>query len=401
MKTDFADFIRDTDEGRIADSILGKCVHCGFCTATCPTYRLLGNELDGPRGRIYLIKQALEGNELSGRTQLHLDRCLTCRSCETTCPSGVRYSRLLEIGRQVVDERVGRKPWTRLYRRILCIVVPRPGLFGPLLQAARALGWAMPSRVRAKLSPGERPRPWVRSSHERKVVLHQGCVQRVVKPAINEAAARYLEAQSISAVRAADVCCGAVGLHNGDREGALKMARKNIDAWWDEIENGAEAIISTASGCGITIKEYGELLESDPAYASKAKAIASMAKDLSEFDERAGQAAAQGNSGVRVAFHNPCTLQHGQRIVGKVESILRRNGFETTQVPGSHLCCGSAGTYSLLQPELSDRLLDDKIQCLMDGNPAEIATANIGCLMHLQSKSGIPVRHWVELVAPE
>ncbi len=400
MKTDLADFVRDTEDGRLAESILRKCVHCGFCTATCPTYQLLGNELDGPRGRIYLIKQTLEGFTPTRRTQLHLDRCLTCRSCETTCPSGVDYSELLDIGRRVVDNKVGRSLFDQIKRKLLCVIVPRPSAFRVLLIVSQIFKVFLPRSIKSKIPPSESVNPWPKIRHPRKVILHQGCVQRVVKPQINTAAAMVLDANSISCLRLSDVCCGAVGLHNGDYEGAKDLARKNIDAWWPAIQEGVEAIVSTASGCGVTLKEYGKLLSGDTNYSAMAEKIATMTVDLSELSIDL-PTKSDSRTGMRVAFHSPCTLQHGLQINGRVESILNNFGIETTSVRNSHLCCGSAGTYSLLQPKLSQQLLDDKLNCLNEGKPDAIVTANIGCLMHLQSKSKIPVKHWIELIPSE
>ncbi len=400
MKTDLAEFIRDTDDGKLAESILGKCVHCGFCLATCPTYLQLGNELDSPRGRIYLMKQTLEGAEPTRTTQQHLDRCLTCRSCETTCPSGVNYAQLLEIGRRVVDDKVKRPLRDRLMRQALCFVIPKTVLVRLAMEAAWLARPLMPQVIRSKIPPRERHRKWPAVRNKRKVILHQGCVQRIAKPRINAAAAHYLDQASISAVRTNDGCCGAIGLHTGNHKNGLDMVRRNIDAWWPQIEGGAEAIVSTASGCGITIKEYGMLLRNDVKYAAKAEKVASLTVDLAEVEVDL-DAKAQSKLAKRIAFHAPCTLYHGQKITGRIEQILQKSGYETTKVSNMHLCCGSAGTYSILQPEISQQLLANKLSCLTENSPEIIATANIGCLMHLQTKSDIPVKHWVELVADQ
>ncbi len=399
MKTDLADFLRDTPEGDAAESILRKCVHCGFCTATCPTYQLLGNELDGPRGRIYLIKQMVEGTVPTARTQLHLDRCLTCRSCETTCPSGVRYSKLLEIGRDIVEEQVGRSISDRMIRVGLQFVVPNTFLTTVALKIARFVSFALPEKLKRKIPPKEKIEPWPERKHSRKMIIHQGCIQRVVKPGINAAAARYLDHQSISAIRTSDSCCGALGLHLGNQEFLIRHARKNIDAWWPQIEAGAEAVVSTASGCGVTIKEYEELLADDRDYAQKAAKISSLTIDISEVERSSPPVNLDGD--VRnIAFHSPCTLQHGQKVVHSVERILGDHGLTLESVENSHLCCGSAGVYSLLQPEIADQLLDNKIDALERGKPQTIVTGNIGCLLHLNSRSSVPVKHWVEIVAP-
>ena len=400
MQTELADFIRDTPQGHLAEEILRKCVHCGFCTATCPTYQLLGNELDGPRGRIYLIKQMVEGAEPTQRTQTHLDRCLTCRSCETTCPSGVEYGRLLDIGRDLIEQKVSRKWHERVIRKMLMIGIPNYLLTMPGFWFAHLVRPMLPSMLKKKLPPKGKVGKWPKSQHIRKMVIHRGCIQRAAKPDINAAAARYLERQSISPIETNDVCCGALGLHLGDRKFFDQYAKKNIDTWWEHIQNGAEAIVSTASGCGVTIKEYGDLFKDDPQYRDKAEKIASVVIDISEVEDQSDLQ--HTNTQYRkVAFHSPCTLQHGQKLSGCVENILKKNGFELTQVRDAHLCCGSAGVYSLLQPKISYELLDGKIATLEEDDPECIVTANIGCLMHLHSVSNVPVRHWLEIVAPE
>ena len=397
MQTELADFIKDTDEGRLADSILRKCVHCGFCTATCPTYQILGNELDGPRGRIYLIKQMLEGREATQKTQLHLDRCLTCRACETTCPSGVNYSQLLDIGRGLIEGKVKRKVFEKVQRRLLCTIIPSPNLVRIGLGVARALKFVLPENLRVKIPPREVTGKWPEPRHSRRMIIHQGCIQRVVKPAINLAAAKFLDCQSISAICTNDKCCGALAHHLGNKELAMQYARRNIDAWVPKLENGAEAVVSTASGCGSAIKEYKDLLAQDPEYSSKAEFVSSRTIDLSELKIERDMQKAIRSTPKRVAFHSPCTLQHGQKVAGNVESILKRCNIEIASVNNAHLCCGSAGTYSILQPELSGKLLDDKLLCLQGDNPEVIATANIGCLLQLQTKSQVPVKHWVEI----
>ena len=402
MQTRLADFIRDTPDGRAADAILRKCVHCGFCTATCPTYQLLGDELDGPRGRIYLVKQLLEGAEVTARTRTHLDRCLTCRACETTCPSGVRYGRLADIGRRLVDERVPRPLAERFARRALLAVLPYRSRFAPLLALGRLARPLLPRAVARKVPPREPPGRWPAPRHARRVLALGGCVQGAIAPGIDAAAARVLDRLGISYVRApASGCCGAASHHLGDRDPALAMMRRNIDAWWPEIEAGAEAVVVTASACAAEVKEYAELLEHDPAYAGKARRVSSLARDLSEVvaaEDRAGLAPARAPA--RIAFHSPCTLQHGQRLRGVVEGILERAGFELAPVGDAHICCGSAGTYSILQPGLSRELLSRRIGNLEAGRPEAIATANIGCLAHLATASSVPVRHWIQLLDP-
>ena len=405
MQTQLAEFIRDTREGREAEEILRKCVHCGFCTATCPTYQLLGDELDGPRGRIYLIKQVLEGAEPTEKTRLHLDRCLTCRSCETTCPSGVHYSRLLDIGRHVVDERVPRHGSDELTRRVLREFVPRPRLFGLAMKAGQAVRGLLPKTLQAKVPEARAAGRWPEARHARRVIALAGCAQPSMAPSINTAAARVLDALGISMVEAAGAgCCGAVRFHLDDQDGARDDARRNIDAWWPSIESGSvEAIVMTASGCGVHIKDYGHLLQHDPAYAEKATRVAALTRDIGEVvaDESealAARLAARELPRQPLAWHAPCTLQHGQRIRGTVEGLLAAAGYELTPVRDSHLCCGSAGTYSILQPELSERLRTNKLDCLLEGGAGMIASANIGCITHLQAGTGTPVRHWIELI---
>ena len=405
MQTNLAEFIKDTPEGREADAILRKCVHCGFCTATCPTYQLLGDELDGPRGRIYLIKQVLEGRPVTAKTQLHLDRCLTCRACETTCPSGVHYSRLLDIGRQVVEERVGRGGIESVKRKALRAAIPNPALFDPLLKIGQLARSLLPETLKNKVPPAAAPaRPWPQRSHPRKMLVLEGCVQPSLSPATNAAAARVLDHLGISLVRARHAgCCGALSFHLSAREEALGHMRRNIDAWSPYIEQGAEAIVMTASGCGMMVKDYGYVLARDAAYAEKAKRISELTKDISEIiageKDHVKTLTSHGSRVTghqKVAFHSPCSLQHGLKLKGSVESLLSDLGYELTLVPDAHLCCGSAGTYSILQPELSQQLLANKIKTLTSESPAAILTANIGCQAHLQTATELPVRHWIE-----
>ncbi|MDH3466341.1 MAG: glycolate oxidase subunit GlcF [Gammaproteobacteria bacterium] len=403
MQTQLAEFIRNTPAGDTAESILRKCVHCGFCTATCPTYQLLGDELDGPRGRIYLIKQMLEGGDVSARTQLHLDRCLTCRGCETTCPSGVEYGRLLDIGRDVVRQRVSRPVPAQVFRRVLRAVLPYPSRFGFLLKIGRGVRPLLPAILRGKIPMRIVYRAARPSTHTRSMLMLAGCVQPSLAPQINSAAAEFLAALGIGAVDAPNAgCCGAVSQHLDAHDEAKNFARRNIDAWWPHIENGTEAIAITASGCGAMLKEYAYILADDAQYAAKARRVAELCKDIAEIaaGENLSNAALNRGDGIRVAFQSPCTLQHGQKVVGIVERILTEQGYVVTPVADSHLCCGSAGTYSLLQPQLSRRLLENKIGALCVGQPAVIATANIGCWAHLQSATTLPIKHWVELVAP-
>ena len=409
MKTNLAEFIKSTPEGQEADSILRSCVHCGFCTATCPTYQLLGDELDSPRGRIYLIKEVLEGHAVTAKTQMHLDRCLTCRACETTCPSGVQYGRLVDIGRNIVDQHVSRPLSKSIVRAALRFVLPRPALFKPLLRIGQTVRPFLPAALKKKIpKAGANNTEWPAPRHARKMLVLDGCVQPSIAPDINPATARVLDHLGISLIKAETAgCCGAVTFHLNRQHEALDYMRRNIDAWWPHVQAGVEAVVITASGCGTMVKEYGHLLARDPQYADKAARISELSKDISEiiFAEREKLEIAFGSSLAsasaakpRVAFHSPCSLQHGLQIRGTVEALLTSAGFELTMVPDSHLCCGSAGTYSILQPELSQRLLKNKVDALESDKPAMLATANIGCLTHIQSGTSLPVRHWVNIL---
>ena len=408
MQTQLADFIRGTAEGREAEAILRKCVHCGFCTATCPTYQLLGDELDSPRGRIYLIKRALEGAPVTERTRLHLDRCLTCRSCETTCPSGVQYGRLADIGRQVVETRTARSPWQRLQRAALAFVLPRTALFGALLALGRLMRPFLPRTLRDKVPTrieraGARPR----IRHRRRVLVLAGCVQPALAPAINAAAARVLDRIGISMIEVPGAgCCGALRYHLNQQEAGRDDMRALIDRWWPYLaRDEVEGIVITASGCGATVEEYAHVLEHDADYRHKAARVALLTRDLSELIaaeapalEQLLAARAPRREPLRVAFQSPCSLQHGLKVLGVVERVLASSGHLFTPVAEAHLCCGSAGTYSILQPELSIGLRERKLAALAGGEPQVIATANIGCLAHLQGGTATPVRHWIQLL---
>ena len=409
MKTNLAEFIKSTPEGQEADSILRSCVHCGFCTATCPTYQLLGDELDSPRGRIYLMKEVLEGNEVTAKTQMHLDRCLTCRACETTCPSGVQYGRLVDIGRNIVDQQVSRPLSQSIMRTALRFVLPRPALFKPLLKIGQSVRPLLPAALKKKIPKlVESYIEWPAPRHARKMLVLDGCVQPSLAPDINPATARVLDRLGVSLIRAeAAGCCGAVTFHLNKQNEALDYMRRNIDAWWPHVEAGIEAVVVTASGCGTMVKEYGHLLARDAQYAAKAARITELSKDISEviFAEKDkleevlnSRLAPYASPLTRIAFHSPCSLQHGLQIRGMVEALLVSAGFELTMVPDSHLCCGSAGTYSILQPELSQRLLKNKVAALESGEPALLATANIGCLTHIQSGTALQVRHWINIL---
>lgn len=416
MQTTLAPEFKDTPDGREAEAILRKCVHCGFCTATCPTYQLLGDELDGPRGRIYLMKQVLEGAAVTRKTQQHLDRCLTCRNCETTCPSGVQYGHLVDIGRRIVERKVERPTGEKAVRWLL-----KEGLTSPLFKPAMKLGQALrplvPGKLRDKVpAPAPaRAHRWPTREHPRKVLMLLGCVQPAMMPNINAATARVLDAAGIQTLVADGAgCCGALRTHLNDHEGGLADMRRNIDAWWPLVQGltsqgAVEAIVMNASGCGVTVKEYGHALAHDPAWADKARRISELTKDLSELlpglapalAQRLGRepgAPVQPTHG-RLVFHPPCTLQHGQQLRGGVEQQLAALGFEVRLAAAeSHLCCGSAGTYSVLQPELSKQLRDRKLGHLAPADDETLISANIGCIQHLQSGTATPVRHWVEVL---
>ena len=403
MQTSLADFIKDTPDGQEADNILRTCVHCGFCLATCPTYQLLGDELDSPRGRIYLIKQVLEGREVRAKTQLHLDRCMTCLNCQTTCPSGVEYGRLVDIGRKVVDERVQRPPLQRIMRWGLRTVLPRRALFTPLLRMGQLVRPLLPPFVKRQVPPRQPDEPWPTATHRRQMLVLEGCVQPAFAPRINAATARVLDRLGVTLIRArGEGCCGALSFHLDAQEQAREQMRRNIDAWWPHLEAGAEAIVMTASGCGATVKEYGHILREDAAYADKAARVSAMTKDLGEILAQEDLTPLKSEieaTARKVAFHPPCTLQHGQKLQGVVEKILATSGFKLVPVPDGHLCCGSAGTYSILQKDLSEKTLENKLRNLHSGDPDVIATANIGCLLHFQSGGArVPVHHWIELL---
>ena len=408
MQTSLAPEFQNTPDGQQAEAILRKCVHCGFCTATCPTYQLLGDELDGPRGRIYLIKQVLEGEMPTRKTQLHLDRCLTCRNCETTCPSGVQYGHLIDIGRKLVDERVPRPAGERAVRWALKEGLPSP-LFAPAMKIGQAVRGLLPAALQAKVPAKQSAGRWPTRSHARKMLMLEGCVQPAMMPNINSATARVLDAAGIQAVLAAKAgCCGAVKFHLNDQDGGKLEMRRNIDAWWPYVEQGVEAIVMNASGCGVTVKEYGYILKDEPAYAEKAARISALTRDLSELlpgitealqSARPELAEEVAKNSPKLAFHPPCTLQHGQQLRGGVEYYLGGLGFDIKVSSNeAHLCCGSAGTYSVLNPEIAYQLRDRKLANLDEMTPEVIVSANIGCITHLQSGTVTPVRHWVEVL---
>jgi glycolate oxidase iron-sulfur subunit len=395
MKTELPIEFKQTRAGETAERVLRSCVHCGMCNATCPTYQLTGDELDGPRGRIYLIKQALEGQPVTRITERHLDRCLGCRACETTCPSGVEYHRLYEVGQQMLRGRVQR-PWRqRLMRGAMRSVVPYPARLRVAVMFGRMFRWMLPAAWRAKLPtvvPAER-------AHARRMLLLPGCVQSVVADRFNAATISVFDALGISIVQAPGVqCCGALSSHLDDPSAARDFACRNIDAWWPEVENGAEAVIVNATGCAVFMREYVDLLSDDPVYAAKAARIASLVRDPVEILAGNLPTPRRKPQQSRIAVHEPCTLQHGLRLTGSVTALLARLGFDPQPVRDAHLCCGSAGAYSLLQPEISGALREAKLAALTEHAPAAIYTANIGCWMHLSEGTDVPVRHWIEAV---
>lgn len=401
MQTRLSEKYINTQLGQEAEAILRSCVHCGFCTATCPTYQILGDELDGPRGRIYLIKQMFEGEQCGEKTQRHLDRCLGCRACETTCPSGVRYGRLLDIGRELINQRTRRSFIQTASRNVLRKVLPFPKRFEFFLRIGQGISTVLPQKLKRKIPARQNTISTHSAKHSRKMLVLQGCVQSVATPNTNAAASAILDKLGIELEYVKEAgCCGAISHHLSKSEEALNFMRANIDAWWPFVDKGIEAIVTTASGCGVTVKEYGVLLKHDQAYADKAQRISTLARDVSEIvaQEDLSKLTFNAKRARRIAFHSPCTLQHGQKLDGVVERILTRAGFELTHVKDAHLCCGSAGTYSLLQAQLSQQLLDNKITALEAGQPELIATANIGCQLHLNSKAQTPIVHWLELL---
>lgn len=405
MQTHFTDADRQKPHIQEAERILRTCVHCGFCNATCPTYQLLGDERDGPRGRIYLMKELLESrdddDQVTEETRLHLDRCLTCRNCETTCPSGVEYHKLLDIGRAEIERRVPRSAAERAQRYALRKMLVDPKRFKALLSLGQTFKPLVPGKLRSKMPPapvdaGQRPDS---QRHTRKVLILEGCVQPGLSPNTNAATARLLDRLGISVTPISEAgCCGAIDFHLNAQEAGRQRMRANIDAWWPQIEQGAEAIVQTASGCGAFVKEYADMLKDDPAYAAKAQRVSALARDIVEILRDEPLEALQLKEHQRLAFHCPCTLQHAQKLNGAVESVLGKLGFTLAPVKDAHLCCGSAGTYSVTQPELATQLRDNKLNALEAGNPEVIVTANIGCQTHLASANRTPVRHWVEVV---
>lgn len=403
MQTNLASWVRNTEIGKEADEILRRCVHCGFCLATCPTYQVLGDERDSPRGRIYLIKEVLEGATPTTATQRHLDRCLTCRNCETTCPSGVQYGKLIDIGRKVVDERVQRPLGERMQRTALRKLVTS-SVFKPALEAGRAVRPLLPETLKAKVPVrrGAGQLPSSTQTYSRHVLMLAGCVQPAMIPAIDAATMRVLAALGVGTkIVAESGCCGAVNFHLDAQEAALDQMRANIDAWYPYIESGqAEAIVMNASGCGAMVREYGHYLRYDPRYAEKAAKISEKVMDIAEFiaPHTTELRNKMGPLPARPAFHPPCTLQHWQKLRTQTERVLSELGFQLQPFNEAHLCCGAAGTYSVTQPELSRTLRDRKLDAIGNARPDTIVSSNIGCITHLQSGTDTPVRHWIEVV---
>jgi len=399
METQLTDKYKNSQWGLEADSILRSCVHCGFCTATCPTFQILGDELDGPRGRIYLIKQVLEGHQPSERTQQHLDRCLTCRSCESTCPSGVQYSHLLDIGRFILRDKVPRPPLQRLARWLLRKTLPYPARLTLIVRLGNLFKPLLPAALKKKVPPLSHSTSTFKVTEKRQLLVLEGCAQKALTPEVNAAAERLLNRLGISLIPISG-CCGAVSYHLAEEAEGLAFMRRNIDAWWPLIAEAPEAILVNASGCGMTLKDYGHALQHDPVYAQRAQKISALTKDLSEILDREDLSSLPFKTqGKKVAFHSPCSLQHGQKLPGRVESILSQAGFSLAPVKDAHLCCGSSGTYSILQPEISQQLLHNKIEHLCEADPELLVTANIGCQLHLQTATDLPVKHWVELLS--
>lgn len=393
------DFAGRTDAQQAAD-IIKACVHCGFCNATCPTYQELGDERDGPRGRIYLIKQFLEHGTATENTVKHLDRCLTCRACETTCPSGVQYGQLVDIGRHALEQQVKRAWHQRAIRSLLLQVLPFKRRFAALLALGQLFKPLLPKTLAREIPARQTPLPTPNTKHSRTMLVLGGCAQAVATPNTNQSASRVFDRLGISLINPeSSGCCGAASYHLSAHEQARDLARSNIDAWWPAIEQGAEQLIISASGCGSMLKDYAELLKGDAEYSEKAATVSRMAKDMSEVLMAQDLASLNiGKSTKRIAAHCPCSLQHGQQSPNAIDDLLGLFGVAVTRTKDKHLCCGSAGTYSVLQPAMSRTLLKNKVAALSLDTPDEIVTANVGCQMHLAAESKVPVRHWIELV---
>ncbi len=415
MQTHFSDTqLADPDIAESAQ-ILRSCVHCGFCTTTCPTYTLLGNELDSPRGRIYLIKDMLENDRAATPEVVkHVDRCLSCLSCMTTCPSGVNYMHLVDHARSHIEKTYKRPLAERALRELLALVLPSPRLFRLALRLGgpfRGLAGLLPGRLGGmmRMAPANlpAPSPWDRpqvipaeGTRRKRVVLMNGCAQQVLDPAINEATIRLLTRHGVEVVIAAGAgCCGALVHHMGQEERAHVKARANVDAWSRELEGaGLDAIIINTSGCGTTVKDYGFLLRQEPAYAARAATLGAMTRDITEFMSEIGLQAPVRASNLTVAYHAACSLQHGQRVREAPKALLRAAGFAVKEIAESHLCCGSAGTYNLMQPEIATRLRDRKIGHIEATTPDLVAAGNIGCITQIASGTALPIVHTVMLL---
>ena len=400
MQTKIENNFLKTEKGQLADKILRSCVHCGFCTATCPTYQILGDELDGPRGRIYQIKEMLEGAAVTKETLTHLDRCLTCRACETTCPSGVEYGHLLEIGRSEVEKRVKRPLSQKLLRKSLLTVLPFTRRFSVLLKLGQLFRPILPKALRKQIPEKVRLAELSLKTHKRKMLILDGCVQPSLSPEINHATQKVLNALDIETISFSG-CCGAINQHLSDEDKALDIIKNNIDRLFLEFDKGIEGIVMTASACGAMFKDYPHLLRNDKQYKEKAEHIADKTFDLTELINGEELKKKLTVSKTKIAVHTPCTLQHAQKLPLSIENILSTCGYQLSPIQDKHLCCGSAGTYSITQPTLSVQLREQRLTGLMAGKPELIATANIGCLHHLDSGSTVPVRHWIEIIAED
>ena len=400
MQTNLAPKFQQGRHAEAIETILRNCVHCGFCNATCPTYQLRGDELDGPRGRIYQMKQFFEGEPANAEMLKHLDRCLTCRACETTCPSGVKYSHLLEIGKESIEQELPRPWWDRARRWGIVRFINSGWLFALSIRIGQAFAWMLPAKLQASVPQRQAPVERNNSSHARKVLMLAGCVQPVLTPNTNACASNLLNKFEIEVIEApGNLCCGAAAFHTSEPEYGMRQVKQLIDSWWPHIEAGVEAIVVTATGCGASVKDYARLLADDPVYADKAQKVSSLYCDLIEFVEAEVEPVNPSKLATkRVAVHTPCTMQHGLGIINRVEALLTKAGYEICAVEDAHLCCGSAGTYSMLQPALATQLHSNKVRALSINQPDVIATSNIGCQVHLAQDNKTPVVHWIELL---
>ena len=400
MQTNIEHNFLKSENGQLADKILRNCVHCGFCTATCPTYQILGDELDGPRGRIYQIKDMLEGAAVTKDTLLHLDRCLTCRACETTCPSGVEYGHLLEIGRSEVERRVKRSLAQRILRAVLLSTLPFPNRFNTLLKLGQLFRPALPNALKKQIPKKVKLAELSLKIHKRKMLILDGCVQPSLSPEINHATRQVLNALDIELISFSG-CCGAINQHLSDEKNALTTIKNNIDRLISQFDNGLEGIVMTASGCGAMFKDYPHLLRNDELYKEKAKLVADKTFDLTQVINTEELKTKLNVTQENIAVHTPCTLQHAQKLPMNIEAIFSSCGYQLSSIKDKHLCCGSAGTYSITQPKLSEQLREQRLRGLMVAQPDLIVTANIGCLHHLNAGSTVPVRHWIEIIAED